>query len=272
MSIQKQANNLQHLGTMRNSSEKRNASFLRRSRIMRGVHSTNRQNFVQYLVPVCSLLLSSTPLGLVRSLGNICAGPLLQQDRSRCHHSRYKPPQRNTRLPDDFGCKPSSVPAHSNPAPNEGCTCKTQQPGNSGDRPEQDAPPDCARANLPRASAPRNCVPRRKISRKLNVHAAERVKRLRSLRLHRGTQFACGKMRGRATTALRWKFLRRAVVQSIASHECEDFRSLPHLHWRRPQGQPMRHARLQARDRAVTFTVEIGVLKTTEISSSCISS
>src|SRR5215813_10527866 len=94
---------LSHFGMMRNSSEKRNASFLRRRRIMRMRSLHESPMLCPMLGPGVLISASSFPRKCARSLGSFRASPLLQQDRSRRHDSRHEPPQRNSQLPHDFG-------------------------------------------------------------------------------------------------------------------------------------------------------------------------
>src|SRR5262249_41736128 len=90
-------------GMMRNPSENASASLLRRSRIMsmRSVHESPM--LCPMLGPGVLISSSSFPCESARSPGSFRASPLLQQDRSCRHDSRYKPPQRHTYLPDDSG-------------------------------------------------------------------------------------------------------------------------------------------------------------------------
>src|SRR5215468_733691 len=94
---------LSHFGMMRNSSEKRSASFLRRRRIMRMRSLHESPMLCPMLGPGVLIFSSSFPRKCARSLGSFRASPLLQQDRSRRHDSRHEPPQRNSQLPHDFG-------------------------------------------------------------------------------------------------------------------------------------------------------------------------
>src|SRR5215475_2303058 len=94
---------LSHFGMMRNSSEKRSASFLRRRRIMRMRSLHESPMLCPMLGPGVLISSSSFPYECARSLGSFLACPLLQQDRSCRDDSRHKPPQRNSHLPDDSG-------------------------------------------------------------------------------------------------------------------------------------------------------------------------
>src|SRR5215470_17024545 len=121
---------LSHFGMMRNSSEKRNASFLRRRRIMR-MRSLHESPILWPILGPGVLIFSSFfPCECARSLGTFRASPFLQQDGSRRHDSRHKPPQRNTYLPDDSGqTQFAAKPFES--APNERRAGKAEQPRNS---------------------------------------------------------------------------------------------------------------------------------------------
>src|SRR5262249_12687798 len=94
---------LSHFGMMRNSSEKRRASFLRRRRIMRMRSLHESPMLCPMLGPGVLIFSSSFSRECARSLGSLRAGPLLQQDSSCRHDSRQEPPQSNTDLPDDSG-------------------------------------------------------------------------------------------------------------------------------------------------------------------------
>src|SRR5579859_1508566 len=223
MKYKRRQRTFSHFGTMRNSSEKRNASFLRRNRIMRRRSFQESPKLCPMLGPVVLILSPSKPLGADQSLGNIGAGPLLQQDRARRHDARHKPPKHHARLPDNLG-QSQFAASPRKAAPNQRRTGKTEQPGNSGNGPEHEAPGVVCRKFVG-AQAHTQLGARRQIRRKLDIQAAKRVQSVLGLNLRGGAGFTFGEMRrepgllfgGNSLDSLLRDHLHRARVK-IAVH------------------------------------------------------
>src|SRR5256885_4630396 len=205
---------------------------------------------------------SSFPCGCARSLDAFSATPLLQQDCSRRNDSRHEPPQRNTHLPYDSG-QTQFVAEPFESAPDKRRACQAKQPGDTGNRPKQQAPRIvsghffCAH---PHAEL-RACS---KIVWKLDVHAAESGEGSCSLRLHRGAGFTFGEMRGEPSFFFGGNsFYALLRHKSSRAFVCVIVHAEPPCIAPRSASSP-RYSR--------DFTVDTGVLKTPAISSSCISS
>src|SRR5262249_50371604 len=185
---------LSHFGMMRNSSEKRSASFLRRKRIMRMRSLHESPMLCPMLGPGVLISSSSFPCECARSLGTFCACPFLQQDRSCRDDSWNKPPQRNTYLPNNSG-QPQFAAEPFECAPNQRRAGQTEQPGNSCDGPEQKAARIVRGQFFCTHSHAKLCA-RSEIFRQFDIHAAEGGDCLCRLRLQRGTRFTLREMCG----------------------------------------------------------------------------
>src|SRR5579859_2960612 len=184
---------LSHFGMIRNSSEKRYASFLRRRRIMRMRSLHESPMLCPILGPGVLISSSSFPCKCARSLGNFRSRPLLQQNSARCYDTRHKPPKHNARLPDNFGqTQFAAKPFES--APDKRCARQTEHPGNPGDGPEQQAARIVC-GQLFRAHAYAKLRAGGKIFWQLDAHAAKSGDCLRSLRLQGRAGFTFGEVR-----------------------------------------------------------------------------
>src|SRR5579885_150665 len=256
-----------HFGTMRSSSQKRGRSFFLRKRISR------MRSFHEPEMP-CPVVLINVPRrnSLGPSLGQdslelLRAAAPFENDRSGGNQRGHGPPQNDAQFPHGFG--KAGLPAHPlESAPNPRRGGDSEGPGDRSDGP-QECSAGGAFAELLRAQAHAELRAVHEAARHFGGHAAERRERLFHFASEGRAAFAFREMRREPEfllardsfhALLRDQFLRANV--KIGVHNAPPSPALSVIAPR------MASSPRYSRD----FTVEIGVLSTAAISSSCISS